>query len=255
MLKYNKIYRITAKESRAMLDKVERFFEKNNVIPAQIMYVTREGRQTLLTLDGGRIADCYIPIKYIYGLLPVGSFLNITKGVLINRKYISTIEDGTYTMTDGRCFRGRVRTRGAHKYNSRMHASGNTGGMLHDSHSMHSHFSVLDNCPMPFCAVELIYDSTGRIVDFVFKYVNQAMADFEGKTREEMMDVSYYELFTDRDHKWLDMGKETIDRGAYLEANDYSERNGVYVRTFNYAIRPGLVGCVVQILDTKDGEK
>ncbi len=228
-----------------MLEKVERFLHKNNISPNDIVCITREGRQTVFSLSSGESRACYIPIRYIYEEMPVGMFLNITKGVVIGRKYIKSISGGIYTMTDGRAFRGRVRTAGAHSYNSRMHSAGISAGMLHDTHSLHNHFSILDKCPIPFCAVELVHDSAGRIIDYVFRYVNEAFAEFEGKRIDELCDRSFYDVFRDRDARWADYKDKVIDRGKYLEAFDYDENGELRMTTINYEIRPGLVGCAV----------
>ena len=228
-----------------MLEKVERFLARNNIASDDIMYIIRDARQTVVTLCSGGQVSCYIPLKYIYDELPVGAFLNITKGVVIGRKHIKSIVGGVYTMNDGREFRGRVRTQGAHSYNSRVHSAGGSMGMLHDTRSMHGHFSILDSCPIPFCAVELVCDSTGRIVDYIFRYVNRAFADFEGKSIEQLSDRSYYSMFSDRDTRWVEYRDKMVEKDGYYELTHTDEQGNVLIRTMNYFIRPGLVGCVV----------
>ena len=238
-----------------MLEKVERFLAKNAISPSDIMYITRENRQTVVTLSSGKREISYIPIKYIYEDLPVGAFLNITKGVVIGRKHIRSIDGGVYTMTDGTQFRGRVRTPGAHSYNGRIHSAGIRAGMLHDTHSLHSHFSILDNCPIPFCAVELVHDSTGRIIDYIFRYVNLAFAEFEQREIDQLADRSFYDVFSDRDSRWANYKEKVVDRGGFLEALDYDDEGVLRMKTINYEIRPGLVGCAVMSLGSKKDRK
>ncbi len=223
-----------------MLGKAERFLAKNNIAPSDIMYITRENRQSVFALSCGKREVSYIPIKYIYELLPSGSFLNITKGVVINRRHISEIDGGMYIMSDGTRFRGRVRTPGAHSHNRRMHSAGITEGVFYDLN-----FGVLDNCPIPFCAVELVHDSTGRLIDYIFRYVNLAFADFERKSVDQLTGSAFYSVFSDRDSRWIDYEERREEKDGYFEVADKDEEGNEILRTMNYHIRPGLVGCAV----------
>ena len=55
--------------------------------------------------------------------------------------------------------------------------------------------SLLDDMPLAFCVIELVFNKDGRGVDFIFRYCNAEMANVEGVPVEEMLDRSFYEVF------------------------------------------------------------
>ena len=58
-------------------------------------------------MDGGEAA-LYAPMHGVLSALPEDLFLNISKGIAVNRSQIVNIgNDGVYTMSDGRTFQGR----------------------------------------------------------------------------------------------------------------------------------------------------
>ena len=39
-------------------------------------------------------------------------------------------------------------------------------------------YSILNDMPLAFCVIELVFDANGRGVDFVFRYCNEEMAGY-----------------------------------------------------------------------------
>ena len=55
--------------------------------------------------------------------------------------------------------------------------------------------SILDDMPVAYCVIELVFDADGHGVDFVFRYCNKHMAVVEGIPVEEMLNRSFHEVF------------------------------------------------------------
>ena len=55
--------------------------------------------------------------------------------------------------------------------------------------------SVLDDMPVAYCVIELVFDENGHGIDFIFRYCNKQMEVIEGVPVEDMVDHSFYEVF------------------------------------------------------------
>lgn len=62
---------------------------------------------------------------------------------------------------------------------------------------------ILNNMPVAYCVIELIFDENGHGVDFIFRYCNKQMEMVEGIPIEKMLNRSFYEVFKNGDRKWL----------------------------------------------------
>jgi len=200
--------------------KVVEFFTKNKLKHSEILYITRNGRKTTLTLIDGRILETYIPVKYLLAALPRGGFVNINKGIVISAAEIKSIDGNTYTMNNGKVFQGRVRAAGQHKANRQLIENKVIQYDRLISETIFEQFSIMDNLPLPFCVVEIEFNTAGHSVDFIFRYCNEAMAKHEGLTREEILDRSYYDLFHTEDIKWLSAFSEVAINGQPLSVAD-----------------------------------
>ena len=85
---------------------LNRWMQKHNLCPENILYLYRSDRKTVLhRMDGGEAA-LYAPMHGVLSVLPEDQFLNISKGIAVNRSQIVNIgNDGVYTMSDGRTVR------------------------------------------------------------------------------------------------------------------------------------------------------
>ena len=62
---------------------------------------------------------------------------------------------------------------------------------------------ILDDMPVAYCVIELVFDEDGHGVVFVFRYCNKHMEAVEDIHVEEMLNRSFYEVFKNGDRKWL----------------------------------------------------
>ena len=225
------------------------FFERKNIDISNILYLTRQNPLTKITfLDGKEILTA-IPVKEIALYLPDEEFVNITKGILLRKSQIVNIsDDGLYAMTDGSVFQGRKRNISQHK--QLRQALGLSKEQNEKTEKMIplellEKCSILNDMPLAFCVIELVFDANGRGVDFVFRYCNEEMAVVEGIPVSEMLNNSFYEVFENGDKKWLVTYADVALNGKKVILHDYSPEIGKDLTIYCFQPHPGYCACIL----------
>lgn len=225
------------------------FFERKNIDISNILYLTRQNPLTKITfLDGKEILTA-IPVKEIAIYLPDEEFVNITKGILLRKSQIVNIsDDGLYAMTDGSVFQGRKRNISQHK--QLRQALGLSKEQDEKAEKMISlelleKCSILNDMPLAFCVIELVFDANGRGVDFVFRYCNEEMAVVEGIPVSEMLNNSFYEVFENGDKKWLVTYADVALNGKKVILHDYRPEIGKDLTIYCFQPHPGYCACIL----------
>ena len=225
------------------------FFERKNIDIANILYLTRQNPLTKITFFDGKEILTAIPVKEIAIYLPDEEFVNITKGVLLRKSQIVNIsDDGLYTMTDGSVFQGRKRNISQHK--QLRQALGLSKEQDEKAEKMIplellEKCSILNDMPLAFCVIELVFDANGRGVDFVFRYCNEEMAVVEGIPVSEMLNNSFYEVFKNGDKKWLVTYADVALNGKKVILHDYSPEIGKDLSIYCFQPHPGYCACIL----------
>ena len=225
------------------------FFERKNIDIANILYLTRQNPLTKITFFDGKEILTAIPVKEIAIYLPDEEFVNITKGVLLRKSQIVNISgDGLYTMTDGSVFQGRKRNISQHK--QLRQALGLSKEQNEKAEKMIplellEKCSILNDMPLAFCVIELVFDANGRGVDFVFRYCNEEMAVVEGIPVSEMLNNSFYEVFKNGDKKWLVTYADVALNGTKVILHDYSPEIGKELTIYCFQPHPGYCACIL----------
>ena len=225
------------------------FFERKNIDIANILYLTRQNPLTKITFFDGKEILTAIPVKEIAIYLPDEEFVNITKGILLRKSQIVNIsDDGLYTMTDGSVFQGRKRNISQHK--QLRQALGLSKEQNEKAEKMIplellEKCSILNDMPLAFCVIELVFDANGRGVDFVFRYCNEEMAVVEGIPVSEMLNNSFYEVFKNGDKKWLVTYADVALNGTKVILHDYSPEIGKDLSIYCFQPHPGYCACIL----------
>jgi hypothetical protein len=173
------------------------WFQKHDLCAENILYIYRKDRKTVIQRTDGAEFALFVPVHSILSTLPEKNFLSISKGIVVCRSHIVNISnDGVYTMSDGRTFQGRKRDMSSHR---RLSAEIGLTNTKHCPLSMLEKCSLLDNMPLAFCVIELVFNEDGHGVDFIFRYCNAEMANVEGVPVEEMLNRSFYKVFPNGD--------------------------------------------------------
>lgn len=227
---------------------VLRYFEQKKISISDIFYLTRQPPHTIITLsDGQRIATT-IPIKEISLYLPKEDFVNISKGIVLRKNQIVHISDeGIYTMTDGSEFQGRKRNLSQHK--QIRQALGLVKNTTVEEKELPLELldkcSILNDMPLAFCVIELVFDSAGHGVDFVFRYCNDEMAVVEGVPVSKMLNHSFYEVFENGDKKWLVTYADVALNGTRHILHDYSPEIDKTLTIYCFQPYPRYCACVL----------
>lgn len=225
------------------------FFERKNIDISNILYLTRQNPLTKITFFDGKEILTAIPVKEIAIYLPDKEFVNITKGILLRKSQIVNIsDDGLYTMTDGSVFQGRKRNISQHK--QLRQALGLSKEQDAKAEKMIplellEKCSILNDMPLAFCVIELVFDANGRGVDFVFRYCNEEMAVVEGIPVSEMLNNSFYEVFKNGDKKWLITYADVALNGTKVVLHDYSPEIGKDLSIYCFQPHPGYCACIL----------
>ena len=184
-------------------------------------------------------------------------FVLLRKGVVVRKSGILAVSDeGIYTMIDGKTFQGKKRHLIEHKKlrtmlgldYSRVHTKDIP---VHPSISLPllKKCSVLDDMPVAYCVIELVFDEAGHGIDFIFRYCNKQMQVIEGIPVEDMVDHSFYEVFKNGDKKWLVAYADVALNGVQRTLHDYSPEVDKTLTIHCYQPEPGYCACVL----TEDG--
>ena len=225
------------------------FFERKNIDISNILYLTRQNPDTKITFFDGKEILTAIPVKEIAIYLPDEEFVNITKGILLRKSQIVNIsDDGLYTMTDGSVFQGRKRNISQHK--QLRQALGLSKEQNEKTEKLIplellEKCSILNDMPLAFCVIELVFDANGRGVDFVFRYCNEEMAVVEGIPVSEMLNNSFYEVFKNGDKKWLVTYADVALNGTKIILHDYSPEIGKELTIYCFQPHPGYCACIL----------
>lgn len=204
-----------------MDEKILKFFKKHKIHMNDIKYLLRQDNKTCIHMTDGRVIRTFITVKDLYEILMPYDYLCINKGTVVARQQIDYIENCTYHMLDGVCLEGRKRGAASHKLLNRS---------LHQDFSkitstnIRTRFSVLDDMPLAFCVIELIFNEDGTGIDFVFRYCNKEMLLLEGLKSEEILDQSFYQAFPKGEKKLLAVYTDVAVNGGSRRLKTYSAR-------------------------------
>ena len=223
------------------------YFQKHGLCAENILYIYRKDRKTVIQRTDGEEFALFIPVQSVLSALPESEFLSISKGTVVCRSHIVNIsDDGIYTMSDGRTFQGRKRDMSSHR---RLRTEIGLAKTKPHPLSMLEKCSLLDDMPLAFCVIELVFNQDGHGIDFIFRYCNAEMANVEGVPVEEMLDRSFYEIFRNGDKKWLVAYADVALNGTKHTLHDYSPEINKYLTIHCYQPEPGYCACVLQVTD------
>ena len=227
---------------------LERYFKRHHIDTEDILYINRLGRKSVICCEDAEEASSAIPIHELLAYLPEGEFVSISRNAIVRRDRILNIShDGVYTMADGKTFQGRTRYLSTHR---RLRRELHLDIPPHREDSVLplgflEKCSILDDMPIAYCVIELVFDDNGHGVDFIFRYCNKHMAVVEGIPVEEMLNRSFYDVFKNGDRKWVVSYADVALNGSQHTLLDYSPEIGKNLTIYCYQPEPGFCACVL----------
>lgn len=230
-----------------------KWLQKRGLCAENTLYLYRHDKKTVIHREDGEEFSSFAPVHTLLSLFPAQDFLNISKGIAVRRDRIVNIsDDGVYTMPDGKTFQGRKRGLSAHRHLQKQIGL----NALPDPPAPSAPLSFLEKCslldemPLAYCIIELVFNEAGHGVDFIFRYCNAEMAVMEGVPVEQMLNRSFYEVFRNGDKKWLVAYADVALNGTKRILRDYSPEIGKDLTIYCYQPEPGFCACILQAADS-----
>lgn len=233
-----------------MTERILKFLKKNHISMEDIKYITRSEGKTCVHLINGRTVQTFITVKDFLETLAPYDYISINKGTIVSKIQIDYIEDGIYHMLDGIELVGRRRTMNAHRVlNENLHAGISSSLLPSD---VRNRFAILDEMPVAFCVIELVFDKNGSGIDFIFRYCNKEMEVLEGMTIDKMLNRSFYRIFPNADKKWLAAYTDVALNGNHRHLRDYSPEidKEIFIQCFQPL--DGFCACLLTPVESLD---
>ncbi len=235
-----------------MESRAKKFFEKNRIFPHNILYILREGRQTVVYLTDGREIHTYLPLKYMRELLSPREFFSITKGVVVSAAQINNIDGGVYTMNDGKEFKGRLRGVGEHNRNRLRIES--VGGPVPCAYSsmLGTGFSVFEKMPLKFYIFEHVRSDGNNNVDYVLRYCNKKVLSSLNADEDSIINRSLKDIYPRVDFRYYSVLSEVALNGECYCVRSINRFQNSEATAYLFSPVVGFCACIVVSGDFPD---
>lgn len=245
-----------------MTNQVEKLITKHSINVKYILYIIRKTQRTYIYMKDGECHETLLPVKTIAEALSPDDFWSIQKGILVSKKYIVNIDSAyRYTMINGTVFEGRHRTPGEHQRHRRELFGEITpthkerteltqqyvkNGFLPEL-TLQQRCAIMEDAPIAFCVIELVFNEDGHSIDFVFRYCNKEMAVLEGIPVNQMINKSFYEVFPNGDKKWIIPYADVALNGKAQIIRDYSPEIDKHLTIRCFQPMKGYCACILEV--------
>lgn len=227
-------------------DSVRRFMTKQNFSISDVLYILRKDKQTWIHLLDGRAPSCKIPLGHFQDFFPDGHFSRINKDALIQVNQVVKVNKGHYLMIDGAILEGRHHGTKTHTdFVRRLMAEQKEKNSSEQMFKLREKFSVYDDLPLPFCVIQLVFDTHGKGTTFIFRYCNKLMEDLEGVPVQKLLNHSFHDIFEDGDEKWLIRYGDVARNGGYRVFREYSPEIDKHLTVLCHQVMPDFCACTL----------
>lgn len=109
----------------------------------------------------------------------------------------------------------------------------------------HEYYKLFDKLPFAFTDIEMVFDSSYRAIDWVFRYGNSALAELEKLPLDKLIGSTFSSLFPNMDAKWLQSYERAALYGETLKLVDYSPEIDTYLDVICFPTFNGHCGCIM----------
>lgn len=230
--------------------KLSKFFSKNEIRPEDIKYILRESDKTSIYLSDERVISTYITANDIVGVLPEDMFYNINRGTYVALAYIANINQNVYTMMDEREITGRAYHMEEHEKNKTHLLNRRLNHKVSKNVPIRESFSGLDNLPISFCVIEVLFETNGRHLDFIIKYCNKAMEPLTGFSINQMLNHSVYDLYEGGEKSRLVTYADVAINGEIKTLERMVPDFKKKVKIICFQPKEGFCGCLIEDMES-----
>lgn len=221
----------------------------------QIMYIELKQKRVVIRLNNGSvITSRTLRVSlgdYLEDLLKEKRFLRSHSAFVVNMDYVVKLEKNNFLMADKELvpiaktrMSNVIPTYRQYVYGNKViNKELNPSVLYYNEHF--KQLEYLSKQPIAQCIIRVDTDKNGKPNDFVFMYANELLCALEGKTYEELMGASFYQLFKNGDVKWLAYYYDSAYNGNHHHFKSYSREIGSNLEIQSYQVEKGYCGCIL----------
>lgn len=220
-------------------------------IPANsIVYANVTDKLCKIHLDNRDTLNLFITITELMEMLGEVDFLRVSRSSLVAYTAIESVNEDEVILHGGiripysRSRRKDIMDRAKNGMERQVVCRDldKPMGILDFAHD----FAFWDDVPIGFGVLEFISDGGGRLSDFIFRYVNQALAELEGAPAESLVGCAYSQVFKEAQNKRLAIYSKVAFMGDAVELIDYSPELDKELLILCYQPAYGYCACIVR---------
>ena len=185
-----------------MTPNMENYLRRHGIRWGDIKYILRENGKTVICLDDGRREETYNTVKSLMDVLPDGEFICVNKGIVLAKRKIANVNGFVYTMSDGSEYIGRAHQQGGHMANIPNVITLSSRDTIMSPEEIFENYKALDDMPVAFGILNIIFNEDGRGGDLVFRYCNKKLKEYSGY-EGPVEGKSFFEVHPNSDKRWL----------------------------------------------------
>lgn len=219
-------------------------------IPASsIIYASVTDKLCKIHLDNGDTLSLFITISELLEKLGEEDFLRVSRSSMVAYTAVESVNQEEIILYGGvRIPYSRSRRREimdkARNCMERQVVCRDMNRAVGELDFVHG-FSFWEEVPIGFGVLEFVADCTGRFSDFIFRYVNRALAELEGVTVDALINRAYGQIFKEAHNKRLAIYSKVAFMGDTVELIDYSPELGKELLILCYQPAYGYCACIV----------
>lgn len=213
-----------------------------------ILYIIMDGNNALIHVQSGKVYQTRIALAGIEPSLD-DRFIKIKRGCAVSVFAIHNITDKV-NLVNGETldYASRHRTELVDKFRSKQEKLikyFNESVSLNTQEEYHEYYKLFDGLSIAFCDIEMIFDENYKVVDWIFRYANKALAELEKVPLDKLLGNQFGKLFPDMDVKWLRTYERSALFGETIKIVDYSPEIDAYLDIICFPTFKGHCGCIL----------
>ena len=213
-----------------------------------ILYILMVNKTAEIHVSGDKIYETRMTLSQLEEKLGDG-FIKVNRGCIVSAMAIHDITDNI-NLNNGESLIYTIRKKNQiiEQFRSKQKSiisSFRRDGIPITEEEYRKHYSSFDNMPFAFTDIEMIFNDESRAVDWIFRYVNPALAKLEKLPLERLIGSSFGSLFSNMDSKWLHSYERATLYGEMLEIIDYSPEIDTYLKVICFPTFKGHCGCIL----------
>ena len=215
---------------------------------SMVLYVLMDGKNAEIHLSNGKLYKTRMTLGELEEELGEG-FIKIHRGCIVSIMAIHDITD-KINLSNGESLSYTVRKKKQIMneflvLQKSMVQGFDTSDTPATEAEYRRHYSSFDLLPLAFTDIEMVFNEEKRAVDWIFRYVNPALARLEKKPVEQLVGSSFGSLFHNMDSKWLRAYERAALYHEVLEVIDYSPEIDTYLKIICFPTFKGHCGCIL----------